>query len=115
MAPINNAGTDPMSRRLEPHRVVAVLEAALAALCAAIAAFLISSSLRAAHWAERTYGHNVDAGAIEWLAAILLFAPAAVLLAVASWSLWRQWRSRWWLQGLVAACLAGLFWSLSRS
>jgi hypothetical protein len=111
MTPIISSGTDPVSRGFEPHQVVAAIEAGFAALCAAVTAVLVTSSFRAARWAERTYGHNVDSGAIEWMMAILFFAPAAVLLAVAALSLWRRWRIRLWLQGLVAACLVGLFWA----
>jgi hypothetical protein len=91
------------------YAIVATVEAVCALLSGALTIWLILSSIRAAQWAERTYGHNVDSGALEWGVAIFVLAPLTLALALASWSLWRRWRARWWLQGgVVLVCVAAL-------
>jgi hypothetical protein len=53
--------------------------------------------------AVRRYGHNVDAGAVEYVTALLYAMPVALSLAFAAFGLWRVWRIRWYIHWLAAA------------
>ena len=98
------------SRRVEGYRILAGLEAVVAVLCGAFALLLIINSFRAARWAQETYGHNVDSGASEFFVAVTFLAPCGALFAVNSWTLWRRWTLRWWVQGAIVAVVATLLW-----
>jgi hypothetical protein len=83
--------------------------AALAFSVAALAMFaagiwLVIEANAAAADAAHRYGHNVDSGALEFFVAIVYCVPAALLLAVAALSLWRQWRLR------LLAQIAAILW-----
>src|SRR5579859_6825808 len=45
----------------------------------------------AAAGCARKYGHNVDCGAFEWLAAFFYFGPLTLIFAFAALALWRNW------------------------
>jgi hypothetical protein len=66
--------------------------AALAMLAATI--WLIIDAHLAAEEAIRRYGANADSGAIQFLIAIIYFAPSAALLAVSAFGQWRRWKLR---------------------
>ena len=77
----------------------------LALLFLAAFGWCLYISQRAAEYAVRTYGHNIDSGAIEFLIGIFFFLPAALLFTLAGTSFWRGWRVRWILQAVAIAWL----------
>jgi len=84
------------------HRV-AVIDAAVALLFLAALAWAYFAMARAAEAAVRTYGYNVDSGAIGWWAAMNYFLPGAIIFALASLALALALRGRWLLHWLASA------------
>jgi hypothetical protein len=82
---------------------VAFLDGGLALICAALCGWLVRVSNEAAAEAIRRYGHNVDSGALEWIAAVVYCAPVALLFSLAAVSLWRGWRIRWYAHWVAVA------------
>jgi hypothetical protein len=64
---------------------------------------LLWLSNEAAADAVRRYGHNVDSGALEFVAAVLYLAPVALLFSSAAITLWRGWRIRWYAHWFAVA------------
>jgi cell division protein FtsW (lipid II flippase) len=88
-------------------KVFARIDLVVAICLAALSLLLIYAADRAAADAVRRYGHNVDSGALEWMAAVLYVAPLALLFGFASLALSRRWwigRFAHWLA--VAAVVA---------
>jgi hypothetical protein len=91
-------------------RKVAWVNIAIALLYAGVFAWLLHASHEAAADAVRRYGHNVDSGALEYIAAVLYFAPVALLFGSAAVCLWRGWRIRWYAAGVaIAGAVVPLF------
>jgi hypothetical protein len=84
-------------------RTAAWIDIALALLYAAVFAWLLHASDEAAADAVRRYGRNVDSGALEFIAAIVYFAPVGVLFTSAAVCLWRGWRIRWYIHWIAVA------------
>ena len=82
---------------------VAFLDGGLALISAALCGWLVGVSNEAASEAIRRYGHNVDSGALEWIAAVVYCAPVALLFGLAAVSLWRGWRIRWYAHWVAVA------------
>ena len=76
-------------------KTVAWLDAGLATMFALLGVWLVYMADKDAAAAIREHGQNVDAGAIQFLIAVVYCAPLAVAFALASWSLFSNWRIRW--------------------
>ena len=100
------------------ERAVAWLDILLLVVTAFGASWFMYASNEAAKEAARIYGHNIDAGAIESVAAFIYFIPNALLFFAASLSMWWRWRPRWFIQTISAIWLIGPFvwdaWDESR-
>jgi hypothetical protein len=79
------------------NRILAFVNGLLALLVAMAVAWSIRSAQLAAEEAIRTYGYNVDSGAILWFFAYLI-APAAITFGIAAVGFWYRLRIRWVLQ-----------------
>jgi len=91
-------------------RAVAWIDIALAFLYTVVFAWLLRASYEAAADAVRRYGHNVDSGALESIAAVIYFAPVALLFGLAAACLWQGWRIRWYVHWIaVAGAVVPLF------
>jgi hypothetical protein len=92
----------------------AVIDTICASAYVALAGWLFYASKLAAATATREYGHNVDSGAIESIAAGDYCVPAAVAFSAAAIALYRDWRIKWYLHWLalsiavVPAVLVGI-------
>ena len=84
-------------------RTVAWIDIALAFVYTAVFAGLLHAAQEAAADAVRRYGRNVDSGALEYLAAVIYFAPVALLFGLAALCLWRGWRVRWYVHWIAVA------------
>ena len=69
---------------------------------------LYCSAIGAATGCARKYGHNVDCGAYEWLAAVFYFGPLTLIVAVAALALWRAWPLCWLAHWLAIASIIAL-------
>jgi hypothetical protein len=97
-------------KKMTASRKVAWVDIALALLYAGVFAWLLHASHKAAADAVRRYGHNVDSGALEYVAAVLYFAPVALLFASAAVCLCRGWPIRWYAHWVaVAGAVVPLF------
>ena len=95
---------------MTPTRTVAWIDIALAFLYTGLFAWLLDASQEAAADAVRRYGRNVDSGALEYIAAVIYFAPVALLFGSAAVCLWRGWRIRWYVHWIaVAGAVVPLF------
>ena len=74
---------------------------AAAVLAAALFAWCLSTARAAVEEAVRTYGYNIDSGALLWVAAIYYFLPVALLFALAAVFLHRHWRFQWIVHWIV--------------
>ena len=74
---------------------IAFVDGGLALMGAALRGWLVRVSNEAAADAVRRYGHNVDSGALEWIAAVVYCFLVALLFSLAAVSLWRGLRIRW--------------------
>jgi uncharacterized membrane protein len=86
-------------------KTVAWFDAALATMFALLGIWLIHMADKAAEFAVREYGRNVDSGAVLAMIAIAYCAPLAIAFALASWSLFSNWRIRWfahWIAVVLA-------------
>src|SRR5262245_56758613 len=91
-------------------RKVARVDIAVAVLYAGVFECLLHASSEVAADAVGRYGHNVDSGALEFIAAIFYFAPVTFLLASAALCLWRGWRVRCYVHWIaVAGAVVPLF------
>jgi len=79
------------------------MDGGLALLCVTLFGWLVRASNEAAADAVRRYGHNVDSGALEWIAAFVYCVPVALLFSLAAFSLWRGWRIRWYAHWFAVA------------
>src|SRR5262245_5227514 len=84
-------------------RTVARIDIILAFLYTSVFAGLLHASHEAAADAVRRYGRNVDSGPLEFLAAVIYFAPVALLFGAAAVCLWRRWRIRWYVHWIAVA------------
>jgi hypothetical protein len=91
-------------------RKVAWIDGGFALMYAALFGCLVHASNEAAADAVRRYGHNVDSGALESMAAVVYSAPVALLFGLAAVSLSRGWRIRWYAHWFaVAGAVVPLF------
>ena len=99
---------------MTPSRMVAWIDTALAFVFTGVFAWLLHASHEAAADAVRRYGHNVDSGALAAIAAVIYFAPVALLFGSAAVCLWRGSRIRWYVHWLAVAgavvplCISGV-------
>ena len=92
-------------RSVSRHRLMALVNGALALLLTFAAVWLLHAAQLAAEEEVRVYGHNTDSGAIQSMVALGYCAPAALVFGLASAVFWLRWRIRWLLQ------LAALGWA----
>jgi hypothetical protein len=85
----------------QPKLTKAWIDAAAAAAFVGMFALLLNGSRVAAEEAVRLYGHNVDSGAYEYIAAVLYFAPGAILFVLAAVALFSRWRAARFLHGIA--------------
>jgi uncharacterized membrane protein len=84
-------------------RTVAWIDIVLAFVYAGVFVWLLHASQEAAAGAIRRYGRNMDSGALEYIAAVIYFAPVALLFGSAAICLWRRWRIRWYVHWIAVA------------
>ena len=85
----------------QPRSTEAWIDAAAAMAFVGIFALLLNGSRIAAEEAVRLYGHNVDSGAYEYIAAVLYFAPGSILFGLAAIALFSRWRAARFLHGIA--------------
>jgi hypothetical protein len=88
---------------MSPSHKVALVDGSIAFIYGTLCAWLMWVSNQEAADAVRRYGHNVDSGALELIAAVVYFVPVALLFSSAAVSLWRGWRIRWYAHWFAVA------------
>lgn len=88
-------------------RRTAWIDGTVALLYLALFVWAIYTANEAAAEAVRRYGHNVDSGALVFVAAVLYFAPVALLFGLAALCLYRGWRAQWYVHWFAVLCAIG--------
>lgn len=98
--------------RAHVERALAWINAAVTTILLGFGVWLIHVANEAAAAAVRTYGYNVDSGALLYYFAIYYCAPTAALLAIVALFMQRRWRGRWPLQAFAVLWVVGSVLSL---
>lgn len=86
-------------------RKIATINWVLALGCWIALGWCFHAGHKAAGEAVRTYGHNVDSGALIILLGIVYLVPASILLALAGAAFWKSWRIKWFVEVIAVAWL----------
>lgn len=83
------------------------VDGAVSLVYAALFVWAIYTANEAAADAVRRYGHNVDSGALVFMAAVLYFAPVSLLFGLAALSWARGWRVQRYVHWFAIICAIG--------